>query len=312
MDFFLSVFIFVVVLVLYIHVMAQYKRSEELEIYEMDFTKNSHLQEVCDIKQPFLFNYSSVNPEFFKKLNDETIYDLVASQDVRVKEIGDYWNPNTKTVDSVIVPLSSFQMLISTDTKSRYFTENNYDLIEEDAKLDRMFRKNDDFLKPLLTLKTKYDICMGSKGVITPMRYHTNYRHYICVNSGKIAVKMTPFKSNKYLHPIKNYETCDFRSAVNVWNPQEMYMNDVEKMRVVEVNVLAGNILYVPPYWWYSIKFENTDAVISEFTYVSVMNSIANSLDWVRNFIQNSNIEKRISKSIGISKSNLVDTNEDE
>jgi hypothetical protein len=89
-------------------------------------------------------------------------------------------------------------------------------------------------------------------------------------------------------------------------------MNDVEKMRVVEVNVIAGNILYVPPYWWYSIKIENTDTLISEFTYISVMNSVANSLDWMRNFIQNSNIEKNISNSIGSSKSNLVNTNEDE
>jgi len=312
MDFFVSVLIFVVILILYIHIMAHYKRSEELEIYEMDFIKNSHLQEVCDIKQPFLFKYNSVNPEFFEKLNDETIYDLVASQDVRVKEIGDYWNPNEKTVDSVVVPLSSFQMLISTDTKSRYFTENNYDLIEDDTKLDRLFRKNDHYLKPILTMKTKYDICMGSKGVIKPMRYHTNYRHYICVNSGKITVKMTPFKSNKYLHPIKNYDTYEFRSPVNVWNPPEMYMNDVESMRVVEVNVVAGNILYVPPYWWYSIKFDNTDTLISEFTYISLMNSVANSLDWVRNFIQNSNIEKNLSKSIGISKTNLANTNEDE
>lgn len=311
MDFFVSVLIFFVILIMYIHIMAQYKRSEEMEIYEMDFVKNSHLQEVCDIKQPFLFKYNSVNPEFFEKLNDETIYDLVASQDVRVKEVGDYWNTHTKEVDSVIVPLSSFQMLISTDAKSRYFTENNYELIEDDTKLDRLFRKNDEYLKPMLTMKTKYDIRMGSKGVVTPMRYHTNYRQYICVNSGKITVKMTPFKSNKYLHPIKNYETQEFRSPVNIWNPQEMYMNDVEKMRVVEVNVLAGNILYVPPYWWYSIKIENTDTLISEFTYISVMNSVTNSLDWMRYFIQNSNIEKNISNSIGSSKSNLVNTNEE-
>ena len=68
MDTLTHILIFLVILFLYIHITNQYKKSEDLEIYEMDYTTNVHLQEVCDIKQPVLFEYKSINPEFFENL----------------------------------------------------------------------------------------------------------------------------------------------------------------------------------------------------------------------------------------------------
>ena len=50
-----NIILFVIVLVLYLHIVHQLKTSEDLEIYEMDFTTNTHLQEVCDVKQPVMF-----------------------------------------------------------------------------------------------------------------------------------------------------------------------------------------------------------------------------------------------------------------
>lgn len=281
MFYFMIIFIFV--LFLYIHVTSQYKRSEDLEIYEMDFKDNKNLQEVCDIKQPFLFEYRSIFPEFFDKVNDETIAEIGGSHDLKVKEIEDYWTTKDDGVVYVVLPFSSYQILISTDTNSRYFTEKNNDFVEE-TKLHGLFSKNDENLKPFMTIQTKYDISIGSKGVVTPMRYHTDYRHFICVNSGKIRVKMTPFKSCKYLHPIKDYDNYEFWSPVNVWKPQEKYMNDMDKLKFIEFDVMAGTVLYVPPYWWYSIKYSGTDTLVSSFTYISMINGVANSVDWVRYF----------------------------
>ena len=285
MDYFCFTLIFIFVLFLYVHVTSQYKRGEELEIYEADFTNNKALQEVCDLKQPFLFEYRLIYPEFFDKVNDETIADLGAAHDLKVKEIDDYWTTNSNTIDYVVLPFSSLQILVSTDTKSRYFTENNDDFIEE-ANLHGLYSKNDEFIKPYMTIQTKYDVMMGSKGVVTPMRYHTDYRRFICVNSGKLRVKMTPYKSSKYLHPVKDYVNYEFWSPVNAWQPQDKYMNDMEKARFIEFDVLAGNVLYVPPYWWYSIKFGEADTLVSGFTYISAMNAVANTVDWVQYFLR--------------------------
>jgi hypothetical protein len=62
MEFYITILIFLTIIFLYIHIMAQFKKSEDLEIYEMDYSTNQNLQETCSVKQPVLFN--SVNISF--------------------------------------------------------------------------------------------------------------------------------------------------------------------------------------------------------------------------------------------------------
>ena len=69
----LNILLFIIILFLYIHITHQLKKSEDLEIYEMDYSSNTHLQEVCEIKQPVLFEYKSINPEFFENLNIDSL-----------------------------------------------------------------------------------------------------------------------------------------------------------------------------------------------------------------------------------------------
>jgi hypothetical protein len=85
---YLNILIFLLILFFYIHIVHQYKRSEDLEIYEMDFSTNEHLQEVCEVKQPVLFDYKSVNPEFFEKLNYDSVGEpKYGNCDIKVKDI---------------------------------------------------------------------------------------------------------------------------------------------------------------------------------------------------------------------------------
>jgi len=65
----LNFLLFIIVLVIYVHIINQLKTSEDLEVYEMDYTTNQYLQEVCNIKQPVLFNYDSVSPDFYENIN---------------------------------------------------------------------------------------------------------------------------------------------------------------------------------------------------------------------------------------------------
>lgn len=44
MNFLITFLIFILILFLYIHINDQYKKSEDLEIYEMDYTSNMELQ----------------------------------------------------------------------------------------------------------------------------------------------------------------------------------------------------------------------------------------------------------------------------
>ncbi len=108
MHFFLSFLIFLIILFLYIHIIHQLKTSEDLEIYEMDYATNSQLQEVCEVKQPVLFEFQSVYPDIYEKLTKEEIFSKYGSYDVKIKDCRDY-NQSTDSVDYVVLSLQSSQ-----------------------------------------------------------------------------------------------------------------------------------------------------------------------------------------------------------
>ena len=304
MNTYIHILLFLIVLFLYIHLVNQYKCSEDLEVYEMDYTDNAYLQEVCDIKQPILFEYKSHNPDFFENINIDHILN-VGSHDVKVKTNDDYWKGD-ETVDYVVLPFQSARTLMVSDPGAKYFAENN-DAFLEDSGLYGHFNQNDEFFKPSFTAQTKYDICIGSKNAVTPLRYHTYYRNFICVTSGKISVKMTPWKSNKYLYANTDYNNYEFWSPVNVWKPQPKYMHEMDKMKFLEFDVLAGSVLYVPPYWWYSIKYsDEPDTIVCHFTYNSIMNCVSNLKRWGLYYLQQSNTKTRVIKTLDI-QSSIVD-----
>ena len=293
---FISFFIFLIILFLYIHIIHQLKTSEDLEIYEMDYGTNSQLQEVCDVKQPVLFEFQSIYPDIFENLSKEEIFSKYGTYDVKIKDNRDYNNENLP-IDYVVLSLQSSQNLVDSDPGSHYFSENNEELVDESG-LSTVYKELDTYLKPAFTLQTKYDIMFGSQNAHTPLRYHLNYRQFFIVKSGRITVKMTPMKSKKYLKPIKDYDNYEFRSPINVWNPQPEYLHEMDKLKFVEFDVYAGHVLYIPAYWWYSIKYSNDkDTVLYTATYNSVMNCVAHTPQWILYFLQQHNIYKKIAKT---------------
>ena len=134
---------------------------------------------------------------------------------------------------------------------------------------------------------------MGSPNSYTPLRYHTNYRHFISVITGKIHIKMTSWKSRKYLNPIKDMDNYEFRSPIDVWNPTTSAK--LEKIKFIEFDIYPGYCLYIPPYWWYSIKYSNDkDNLVCGITYNSLMRTISNIPDIILYYMQQHNITQKI------------------
>jgi hypothetical protein len=289
---------------------SQYKKGEDLEVYEIDYISNTQLQEVCDIKQPTLFNFSNQTDQLISTINNN-VFEKEVEHDIKLKDSNDYFtepnkknttpnSPQTKqsnlppqTVDYIVLPFESAMTLLKTNKKSHFFIENNPDFID-DTGMRRMYENVDEYLKPPLTVQTKYDFIIGSNNTPTPLRYHTNYRQFYMVTNGRIHVKMTPWKSSKYVYPVKDYESYEFKSPINVWKPQPKYLHDMDKLKFLEFDVPQGYVLYVPPYWWYSFKFSHDSITcVSEFIYNSPMNIVANSVDWTKYFLQQQNITKK-------------------
>ena len=282
--------IFVIIFFLYFHLVNQYKTSEDLEIYEMDYIDNGNLQETCEIKQPVVFRRG------FQDLPDINSY----KQLLNVKDSNDYKKEDP--VNSIELPCHAVIELLDRDTNSQFFSENNSTFIDE-TTLYKIFSNLDLELQPkFIIMNKKYDILMGSKDCSTPLRYHKNSRKFIYVVRGEsIRIKMTPWKFSKYLHEIKDFENLEYKSSIDVWNlTNNVFENDLNKVQFIEFELPIGSILHIPNYWWYSIKYNHSDNILLECNYSSYINKVSTIFDYGLNFLQkqNINIIKNFAKNI--------------
>jgi hypothetical protein len=142
---------------------------------------------------------------------------------------------------------------------------------------------------------SKYDVITGSNNTVTPFKYELNYRNFFLVTQGTIEVKMTPPKSTKYLYPVKDYELFEFKSPVNPWNVSPEYKVDFDKIKCLEFTLTQGKALYIPAYWWYSIKFHKNTS-ISCFKYKTYMNCLSIIPDLSLHGLQLQNIKRNTVK----------------
>jgi hypothetical protein len=290
-----SFFIFLLVLFLYLHITAQWKKSEDLEVYETDYVNPIQIQEICSIKQPVLFKFEPICPLFYDKfqLSKMANYD---NHDVFVKDIHDY--RSSKPVYSVKLPLRSATTLLSSDTGARYFSESNQEFLEETG-LDALCHSVDDHLKPPFTIQRKYDLIQGSKHVCLPLRYHLNHQMFLFVTQGKIRVKMSPPKFSKYLDPIRDYDNYEFKSTLNPWNPAANHRENMEKCKFIDFEVYPGYSLFIPPYWWYTICFSGDETTtIGTACYNNIPNVLAHMNHIGMHYLQMSNISSKPAKRI--------------
>jgi hypothetical protein len=140
---------------------------------------------------------------------------------------------------------------------------------------------------------------MGSEGCCTPFRYEINYRNFFLLTQGSAQIKLTPPQSTRYLYPDYDYENFEFRSPVNPWNPQPNYIADFDKLKCLEFTLLPGKTVFIPAFWWYSIKLgKNTS--ISCFRYRTYMNNIAISPYIAMYALQIQNVKRNMSKTADI------------
>lgn len=270
MDTIYSILIFIAVLILYSQIIFQLKKGDDIEIYETDYTTNKELNANANLKQPFVFQFA----EYDSNLKTIPLTKMVSEQgsfDIYVKEVADYHADRPPT--PVILSLSAAHSLIKTDTEGKYFSSGNQYFIEETG-IQRYYQQLDKYLEPALSVFSHYDLLLGSAGVTTPLSYHTFERRYIYITGGKFTVKMTPWRSTKYMAINKNYRDYEFSSPLNVWNTNDA---GYSKMKFIEFNVEEGQIVYLPPFWHYSLKLTGEDDHVAHvFDYSSPMNIMSN------------------------------------
>jgi len=245
--------------------MFQLKTNNEMEIYEILFQKEK-LEEICDLKQPVVFDYEDTDlltPTACKEYNsfDVVVYD------------------------------QKYRKSIVTLEKAQKLFEKNYALFEneeflKDTLLKNYYTNTDLLLRPPLVCSMSYDVCMGSDQYTTRLQYKNQYRNYFAVTNGSITVKLCPPRNTKFLNEIKKQETQEFYSTINPWKEKT-------KVKFLEITVPKGKLLFIPAYWWYSIKLEK-DACVCIFHYRTVMNILATLPDLSLGLLQRQNTKVKI------------------
>jgi hypothetical protein len=272
------------------------KTSNELEIYEIEQASKDKMEEICDLRQPVLFDCDEDTDKITKSTNKAYLTENYPIFEVKIRE--SFCDSDSTSSMLLPLPLHIASKLFAEDKKAAYFSEGNSDFLAETGAQKSM-SYNDEFLRPFLVSNCNYDVLMGSANVVTPLRYEINYRNYFLVTQGSIKVKMMPPKSSKYLYPIKDYESFEFRSPICPWAPQARFKADFDKVKCLEIVLTPGKFLFIPAYWWYSFKFDENTSV-SSFKYRTYMNNIAISPHIFMYALQNQNVERKTAKQIDI------------
>ena len=300
-----SLLIFCIVLFVYIHVNFHLKVSDDLEVYEIDQPSKDKLEEICDLRQPVIFDYNVGG--LVNECNIEYIGKQFGAFDIKVRNVKEY-----DDVSELYLPLTLNTALdiFRKDGDERFLSENNTEFLEE-TSLIKSFRYNDNFLRPYSVSNCVYDFMFSSNNTMTPLKYELNYRNYFLVTQGTVKIKLIPPKSSKYLYTIKDYDNFEFLSPVNPWNVQTQFKPDFDKLKTLEVSLTVGQIIYIPAYWWHSFKFgENTSVCV--FKYRTYMNNVAISNHLLVNLLQSQNVKRDIVKKRKLTETDInVDTSEE-
>ena len=291
LKYFIAIFIFCLVLFLYLHIQYHLKTSDDLEVYTIERPSKETLEEICNIRQPVIFEFH--NDRLLESCNLASLDDNYGAFDIQVRDVT---NKDDNTELYLPFLLKEAINIFSQDKSEKYISEKNQDFLKETGAV-KNYTYNDAFLRPPLVSKCIYDFMTGSIGSKTPLRYDLNYRNFYYVTSGKINIKLIPPHNSKYLYPIKDYDNFEFRSPVNVWDVQTEYKADFDKVKVLDVSLSKGEIIYIPAYWWFSIEYEKMSSVCA-FKYRTFMNYLAISPEIVLSMLQGQNIKRDIVKKV--------------
>ena len=289
-----AVVVFCLILFIYLHVHFHLKQVNDLEIYELCQPSKERLEEVCDFRQPVVTDFN--NDSIIEKCNLNYIKENYTGYDIKIRNVKEQ-DDDTE----LYIPLGIVESidLFKKDKESKYMSENNYDFLDETGII-KLYRNNDMFLRPSMVSSCNYDILFGSLNVETPLRYEVNYRNYFVLTHGKAVIRLLVPKSKKYLYTTNDYDNFEFVSPVNPWNVQDEYRADFNKLRTIDVTLISGQMIHIPAYWWYSIKFVKSNTTICVFKYKTYMNTLAISNHLVMRLLQKQNTKRVVASKMNI------------
>lgn len=266
--------LFFIICVFYFHVQQQWKTSEELEIYEYQYSTYEGLQETCKCKQPFLFYFP---------------HDPLA----RPSQLEDICIKDTREInhDTLLLSFRSGYALMETDKMSHFYSYRNRHGIENNPALLKWFSSFDSFLKPSLHYSSEYDLLYGSKKTCTTTTIYYESHNFLYLpsnaNQSSVRVRMTPYKSQAFFDVNSDYVNYEFSTDYNLFNDNHT------EVKTIDFLLQREQVLFIPAYWFYSIEFQEKENEVCLFRYTTYPNLFANTKHNCLYLMQQQNIEEQ-------------------
>ena len=282
--------VLIIVIFIYTHIFTNIKTSNYLEIYEIFFTSKDKIEDLCNLKQPLLILENNTVFEYLTDINSDFIKEHYSSFDVNV------FNKDNLEIPLNILFNKSLE-LFDKDSSNNYISENNSSFLE-DTTLDKVFLNIDEFFTPSSVSFKYHDVIFGGINSYTKLKYSLNCRNYILVNSGSIELTLTLPKNKKYLHTYKSNHNLDVFSSIDIYNVDEKYRKDYNKIKFLRITLTKGQMIHIPAYWFYSIRLLEKNTYILNLQYRTLMNSLSIFPDILIKYIQDNNIKTNFTKII--------------
>jgi hypothetical protein len=89
----------------------------------------------------------------------------------------------------------------------------------------------------------------------------------------------------------------EFYSQIDIYNVESIYKNDFNKIKFLRLTLGLGQVLVIPPYWFYSIKFLEKHSLVFLNTYNTYINMISTLPYIFMQILQLGNIKLNIIKN---------------
>ena len=285
----LNILILVIILFLYIHINFYLTTSNYLEIYEIEFLSKENFEELCNIKQPLLIKKFVFNDDhLINSFNINNINTNYGNFDVKL------YNKENNNIP-IFIEFNKLNNIFNSDTSGNYFSEYNNDFLIE-SSLTKIFSMIDNSLRPYGLINTSYDIIFGSINSYNNFKYTLNARNYLYVLDGEIEITLTIPNNKKYLNIEKDCINNEFYSNDDIYNETGNFLKDYNKIKFMKVKLSKGDLLYIPSYWFYSIKFLLKDSIILNFKYNTYMSLLSILPETIQSYLQNNNIKNNFLK----------------
>ena len=276
----INIFILILVLFIYIHIYNNINSSNYLEIYEVEYTCKENFEDLCNTKQPIIFNNIVLN----NNISKEYLLNEFKNFNINLLNVNDN--------NDILIPiiLQEAEELFKNDNSNNYISINNNNFLNE-TTLIKVLKNNDKILRPIGVCVMNYDILMGSSNSYTNLVMEYSFRNFIYVNSGSIEVTLTPYLYEKYLYSKKNDELMNKISDINIYNIHEKHKSNYNKIKFLQIKVSTNQLLFIPNYWYYSIKLLEDDTLVSLYKYKTYTNCLSLIPEYMLQYLQKHNIK---------------------